>query len=129
MIRDRLKTAQSRYKSYADNRRRDLEFQVGDMVFLRVAPKVGIKRFGKKGKLGPRFIGPFAIIERIGSLAYRLALPPSLERLHDVFHVSMLRKYVYDSSHVLPSIPEDVEPDMSYIEQPIQVIDTKVQES
>ena len=73
-------------------------------------------------------MGLLRLLERVGNLAYRLALPPSLERLHDVFHVSMLRKYVYDPSHVLPSIPEDVEPDMSYVEQPIQVIDTKVQE-
>ena len=100
-IRERIKAAQDRQKSYADNRRKEIEFAVGDKVFLKIAPMKGIMRFGKKGKLSPRFIGPFEILERIGDLAYRLALPPNLSGVHNVFHVSMLRKYVYDPSHVL----------------------------
>ena len=89
-------TTQSRQKSYADERRKDLEFDVGDMVFLKVAPMKGVLRFEKKGKLSPHFVGPFEILERIGPIAYRLALPPSLFAVHDVFHVSMLRRYVAD---------------------------------
>ncbi|KAL0560462.1 hypothetical protein IC582_000867 [Cucumis melo] len=93
-IRARMLTAHSRQKSYADVRHKDLEFDVGDMVFLKVAPMKGVLRFEKKGKLSPRFVGPFEILERIGPVAYRLALPPSFSAVHDVFHVFMLRKYV-----------------------------------
>jgi hypothetical protein len=89
-----MSAAQSRKKSYADNRRRPLEFKVGDCVFLKVSPMRGVMRFGKKGKLSPRFIGPFKITQRVGKLAYRIALPPDLVKTHDVFHVSMLRKYI-----------------------------------
>ncbi|KAL0549347.1 hypothetical protein IC582_013828 [Cucumis melo] len=86
-IRSRMHTAQSRQKSYADVRRKDLEFEVGDKVFLKVAPMRGVLRFERRGKLSPRFVGPFEILERIGPVAYRLALPPSLSTVHDVFHV------------------------------------------
>ena len=96
LIRQRLFTAQSRQKSYADVRRRPLEFEVRDHFFLKVMPKRGVVRFGKRGKLSPRFIGPFEILERIGTVAYRLALPPSMSSVHEVFHVSMLHKYTPD---------------------------------
>ena len=82
-----MRTAQSRQKSYVDVRRRDLEFEVGDKVFLKVAPMKDVLRFGRKGKLSPRFIGPFEILERVGQVAYRLALPPILLGVHNVFHV------------------------------------------
>ncbi|KAL6209665.1 hypothetical protein ACLB2K_020605 [Fragaria x ananassa] len=80
---------------------KDLEFQVGDWVFLKLSPWKWVIRFGKRGKLSPRYIGPYEIIERVGSLAYRLVLPPELSRIHNVFHVSMFRKYIADPSHVL----------------------------
>ena len=99
LIRQRLLTAQSRKKGYASVRRRPLEFEVGDHVFLKVMPKRGVVRFGKRGKLSPRFIGPFEIIERIGTVAYRLALLPSMSGVHEVFHVSMLRRYTPDPAH------------------------------
>ena len=82
-------------------RRRPLEFEVGDHIFLKVKPKRGVVRSGKRGKLSPRFIGPFEILERIGVVAYRLALPPNMSGVHEVFHVSMLRKYTPDPSHVV----------------------------
>ena len=85
--------AQSWQKSYADVRRRPLEFEVGDHVFLKVMPKRGVVRFGKRGKLSPKFVGPFEILERIDTIAYRLALPPSMTGVHEVFHISMLQKY------------------------------------
>ncbi|KAL0539433.1 hypothetical protein IC582_023645 [Cucumis melo] len=103
-IRARMLTAQSRQKSYADVRCKDLEFYVGDMVFLKVAPMKGVLRFEKKGKLSPRFVGPFEILERIGPVAYYLAFPPSFSTVHDVFHVSMLRKYIADPTHVVRTI-------------------------
>jgi hypothetical protein len=94
VIKERMSAAQSQQKSYVDNQRRPLEFEVGDRVFLKVSPMRGVMRFGKKGKLSPRFVGLFEITERVGRLAYRIALPPDLIRTHDVFHVSMLRKYI-----------------------------------
>ena len=96
VARDRLRVAQSHQKSYADKRRRPLEFEVGDYVMLKVSPMKGVKRFGAKGKLAPRFVGPFKVLERIGSMAYRLELPKQLKGVHDVFHVSMLRKFFRD---------------------------------
>ncbi|KAM6563348.1 hypothetical protein CsatB_023346 [Cannabis sativa] len=85
----------------------------------------GIRRFGKKGKLSPRFIGPFEILEKVGQVAYRLALPPSLSAVHNVFHVSMLRKYVSDPMHVLSYETLELQPDLSYDEQPVQILDKK----
>ncbi|XP_073153143.1 uncharacterized protein [Henckelia pumila] len=122
-IRDRMRTAQSRQKSYADHRRRDLEFSVGGHVFVRVAPMKGVMRFGKKGKLAPRFIGPFEILDRVGALAYRVALPPNLDEVHNVFHVSMLRKYISNPSHVVSMETLRLSPHMTYEERPIQILD------
>ena len=101
LIRQCLLTAQSRQKSYADVRRRPLEFEVGDHVFLKVMPNREVVRFGKRGKLSSRFIGPFEILERIGTVTYRLALPPSMTGVYEVFHISMLRKYTPDPPHVV----------------------------
>ena len=101
LIRQCLLMAQSRQKSYTDMRRRPLEFEVGDHVFLKVMPKRGVVRFGKRGKLSLKFIRPFEILERIGTVAYWLALPPSMIGVHKVFHVSMLQKYTPDPAHVV----------------------------
>ncbi|XP_074562821.1 uncharacterized protein LOC141819419 [Curcuma longa] len=98
-----MSEAHDRQKSYADQRRRPLEFLVGDHVFLRVSPTKGVKRFGLKGKLAPRYIGPFEILERVGEVAY-LALPPTLA-VFSVLHVSMLRKYISHPSHILREVP------------------------
>ncbi|XP_073034915.1 uncharacterized protein [Primulina eburnea] len=125
MIRKRMKAAQDRQASYANKRRRPLEFQVGDQVFLKVSPFRGTMRFGRKGKLAPRYIGPYAIVERIGTLAYRLDLPQSLSAIHDVFHVSMLRKYEPDPSHILRTDEVELDSSLSYIEHPVQILDRK----
>ena len=101
LIRQRLLMAQNRHKRYADVRRRPLEFEVGDHFFLKVMPNRGVVRFDKRGKLSQRFIGSFEILERVGTVAYRLALPPSMSGVHEVFHVSMLRKYTPDPAHVV----------------------------
>ncbi|XP_024177842.1 uncharacterized protein LOC112183735 [Rosa chinensis] len=127
VIRERLKMAQSRQNNYADNRRKILEFQVGDWVFLKLSPWKGVVRFGKRGKLSLRYIGPYEIEERVGLVAYRLALPPQLSRLHDVFHVSMLRKYIADPSHVLPTQPITLREDLSYEEELVQILDRREQ--
>ena len=100
MIHDQMRTSQSRQKSYVDNRRQKLGFDVGDHVFLKVSPFKGIMRFGKSGKLSPMYVRPFEILWRYGVVAYELAFPSKLAAIHLVFHVSMLRKYLLDDSHV-----------------------------
>ena len=127
-IRKRVLATQSRQKKYVDPMRRDVEFSVGDMVFLKVAPMKGVMRFGKKGKLSPKFIGQFEILERVGNVAYRLALPPSLSSVHNVFHISLLRKYISDPSHLLSYEPLELNRDLTYEEQPVQVLDRKEKE-
>ena len=101
LLQQRLLTTQSRQKSYADVPRRPLEFEVGDHVFLKVMPKRGVVGFGKRGKLSPRFIGPFEILERVGTVAYQLALPSSMSGVYEVFYVFMLRRYTLDPAHVV----------------------------
>ena len=96
IIRDNLKIAQSRQKSYYDNKHRDMVYKAGDQAYLRVTPLRGTQRFGIKGKLAPRYVGPFNILSRHGELAYRLELPPNLSKVHDVFHVSQLKKCFKD---------------------------------
>ncbi|XP_042432693.1 uncharacterized protein LOC122019271 [Zingiber officinale] len=120
-----MSEAQDRQKSYADRRRRPLEFFVDDHVFLRVSPTKGVRRFGLKGKLAPHYIGPFHILERIGEVAYRLSLPPSLAGVHDVFHVSMLRKYVPHPMHILTDVSITLQPDVTYEEVPVRILDRK----
>jgi len=98
VIRQKMKTAQDRQKSYTDLRRRAIEFEVRDKVLLRASPRKGVMRFGKKSKLSLKFIGPYEILDGVGEVAYRLALPPCLAKVHNAFHVSQLRKYLRDTS-------------------------------
>ncbi|KAK2374394.1 hypothetical protein QL285_075360 [Trifolium repens] len=122
-IRDKLKVAQSRQKSYADKRRRFLEFQEGDHVFLRVTPKLGLRGVFKTKKLCPRFIGPYQILRRVGPVAYQLALPPSMSGLHDVFHVSQLRKYIPDPYQPVELEQIDLQPDLTYQPDPVRIVE------
>ena len=105
-------------------RRRPLEFEVGDHVFLKVIPKRGVVRFSKREKLSPRFIGPIEVLERIGTIAYRLALPPSMSGVHEVFHVSMLRKYTPDLAHVVDWGQIEVDTDGTFEEGPVCIVDS-----
>ena len=127
LIRQRLLTAQSRHKSYADVRRQPLEFEVGDQVFLKVIPKRGVVKFGKRDKLSSRFIGPFEILERVGTIAYRLALPPSMSDVHEVFHVSMLRRYIPDPVHVVDWGEIEVDTYETFEEGPVCIMDSRDQ--
>ncbi|KAL5838964.1 hypothetical protein ACOSQ4_011572 [Xanthoceras sorbifolium] len=122
IIQERLKVVQSRQKSYADLHRREVEYEIGDYVFLKVTPMRGVTRFGVKGKLAPRYIGPFEIIERVGQVAYRLNLPAQLGHVHNVFHVSMLRKYTADPSHIVPHSEIPLREDVTYEEQPLRIL-------
>ena len=101
---------------------KDLEFEVEDQVFLKLSPRKGVVRFRKQGKLNPRYIGPFEIVDGIGPVAYRLDLPEEFSRVHNVFHISMLRKYIPDSSHVLETPEIELRDDLSYEEQPVQIL-------
>ena len=102
-----------------------MEYEVGEKVCLRVLPWKGVIRFSRKGKLSPRYIGPYEILERIGPLAYRLALPPEMSQIHDVFHVSMLRRYRYDPTYILKNEEVEITNDLSYIEELIKIIGYK----
>ena len=123
-VREKLKAAQSRQKSYADNRRRALEFQEGDYLYLKVAPIRGTRRFQIRGKLAPRYIGPFKINEKVGAVAYRLELPPEMSDVHDVFHVSQLKKCLRVPEEQVPLEAMDLQPDLQYQERPIRILDT-----
>ena len=124
LIRERILAAQSRQKSYADKRRRPLEFQVGDLVMLKVSPMKGVQRFGRRGKLAPRYIGPFQILERIGAVSYRLDLPASMSSIHKVFHVSMLKKHLHDEEQqrVLDAPEIELQEDLTIIEIPVCIL-------
>jgi hypothetical protein len=124
MIRDNLKIAQSRQKSYADTRRRELTFEVGDYVYLKVSPMRSVKRFNMKGKLAPRYIGPFKIIERRGEVAYQLELPKSLVGVHDVFHVSQLKKCLRVPEEQIPLEELTVKEDLTYEEFLVRILET-----
>jgi hypothetical protein len=116
MIRDNLRVAQSRQKSYADTRRRKLSFKVGDYVYLKVSPMRNVRRFNMKGKLAPRYVRPFKILERLGEVAYQLELP------HDVFHVSQLKKCLWIPEEQISL--ETVKEDLTYEEYPIKILKT-----
>ncbi|XP_024990615.1 uncharacterized protein LOC112524904 [Cynara cardunculus var. scolymus] len=112
-----MKAAQDRQKSYADKRRRPIEFNVGDMVMLKVSPWKGVLRFCKQGKLSPRFVGPFKILERVGKQAYRLELPEELAGIHDVFHVGYLRKCLGKHAEAVPLAEVKVDKRLTYTKE------------
>jgi len=129
LIRDRLKVAQSRHKSYADAKRKEVMCEVGDRAYLRVSPLRGIKRFGIKGKLAPRFIGPYRVLARKGEVAYQLELPEALSAIHNVFHVSQLKKChpeMVDTPlrDTVPLEEVQLENDLTYEEKPVKILET-----
>ncbi|KAD2806024.1 hypothetical protein E3N88_39401 [Mikania micrantha] len=125
VIKACMKAAQDRQKSYADKRRRPIEFDAGDRVLLKVSPWKGIIRFRKRDKLSPRYIGPFRIEARVGKVAYRLDLPEELNGIHPTFHVSHLRKCLADELAHVPLDDIKVDDRLNYIEEPVAIVDTK----
>ena len=125
-IRERLKSSRDRQKSYADRRRKPLEFQIGDRVLLKVSPWKGVIRFGKRGKLNPRYIGPFEIISRVGPVAYKLQLPIELNKVHPVFHVSNLKKCLSDETLVIPLDEIALNENLNFVEEPVEIMDREV---
>ncbi|GJV16202.1 hypothetical protein Tco_1361525 [Tanacetum coccineum] len=126
LIKEKLKAARDRQKSYADNRRKPLEFEVGDRVMLKVSPWKGVIRFGKKGKLAPRYVGPFEILERVGPVAYQLRLPEELSGVHDTFHVSNLKKCLADASLRVPLDEIKVDKTLRFVEEPVEIMDREI---
>jgi hypothetical protein len=120
-----LKEAQARQKSYVDKRRQPLYFLVGDYVYLKVSPMKGVSHFGVKGKLAPWYIGPFPVFEQYGAVAYRLQLPETLSAVHNVFHVSQLKKCLRVPDRTIEVTDVALEPDLTYLEHPIRVLDQK----
>ncbi|SPT17720.1 unnamed protein product [Triticum aestivum] len=123
VIRDNLKAAQSRQKSYYDSKHRDVAFEIGDHVYLRVSPMKGTRRFGIKGKLAPRYVGPFKIVGKRGDLAYQLELPSNFANVHDVFHVSQLRKWFKTPERTINFEEIDLQEDLSYHEHPVAILE------
>nr|GEU98061.1 putative reverse transcriptase domain-containing protein [Tanacetum cinerariifolium] len=125
-IKERLKVARDRQKSYTDKRQEPLEFSVGDKVLLKVSPRKGVVRFGKRGKLSPRYVGPFEIVERVGPVAYRLRLPKELVGVHDTFHVSKLKKCLADVNLHVPLDEVNVDDKLRFVEETIEILDRGV---
>ncbi|GKF39042.1 hypothetical protein Tco_0119103 [Tanacetum coccineum] len=123
LIKEKLKAARDRQKSYADKRRKPLEFKVGDRVLLKVLPWKNVVRFGKKGKLAPRYVGPFKILERIGLVDYRLRLLEELSGVHDTFHVSNLKKCLADANLHVPLDEIKVDKTLHFFEEPVEIMD------
>ncbi|GJU36347.1 reverse transcriptase domain-containing protein [Tanacetum coccineum] len=126
LIKEQLKAAGDHQKSYADNRHKRLEFEVGDKVLLKVSPWKGVMRFGKKVKLAPRYVGPFEILERIGPVAYRLRLPNEWSEVHDTFHVSNLKKCLADANLHVPLDEIEVDKTLHFVEKPVEIMDRQV---
>jgi hypothetical protein len=124
MVRENMRVAQSRQKSYTDHRRRELNFEVGDFVYLKVSPMWGLCHFKFRGKLTPRFIGPFKILEKRGEVAYQLELLPQLSDVLDVFHVSQLKKCLQVPEKQIPMEDLDAKEDLSYQEYPVKILET-----
>ncbi|GKB08355.1 putative reverse transcriptase domain-containing protein [Tanacetum coccineum] len=127
-IKSRIQAARDRQKSYANIRRKPMVFQVGDKVMLKVSPWKGVVRFGKRGKLNPRYVGPFKVIERVGTVAYKLELPQQLSRVHNTFHVSNLKKCLSDESLVIPLEELRVDDKLHFVEEPVEVMDREIKQ-
>ncbi|GJU84441.1 putative reverse transcriptase domain-containing protein [Tanacetum coccineum] len=125
-IKQRMQAARDRQKSYADLKRKPMEFQVGDKVMLKVSPWKGVVRFGKRGKLNPRYVGPFKVIERVGEVAYKLELPEELSRVHNTFHVSNLKKCHADEPLAVPLDGLNLDDKLHFVEEPVEIVDREV---
>ncbi|GJX32679.1 putative reverse transcriptase domain-containing protein [Tanacetum coccineum] len=125
-IKHRMQAARDRQKSYADVRRKPLEFQVGDRVMLKVSPWKGVVRFGKRGKLNPRYIGPFKVLAKVGTVAYRLELPQQLSRVHSTFHVSNLKKCLSDEPLAVPLDEIHIDDKLHFVEEPVEILEREV---
>ncbi|GJR49404.1 putative reverse transcriptase domain-containing protein [Tanacetum coccineum] len=125
-IKNRIQAARDHQKSYADVRRKPLEFQVGDKVMLKVSPCKRVIRFGKRGKLNPRYLRPFEVLAKVGPIAYRLELPQQLSKVHSTFHMSNLKKCLSDETLVIPLDEIQIDDKLYFIKEPVEIIDQEV---
>ncbi|GJX79491.1 putative reverse transcriptase domain-containing protein [Tanacetum coccineum] len=125
-IKQRMQAARDRQKSYADLKRKPMEFQVGDKVMLKVSPWKGVVRFGKRGKLNPRYVGPFKVLEKVGEVAYKLELPKELSRVHNTFHVSNLKKCHADEPLAVPLDGLHLDDKLHFVEEPLEIVGREV---
>ncbi|GKF58376.1 hypothetical protein Tco_0171913, partial [Tanacetum coccineum] len=121
-----MQVARDRKKSYADLKRKPMEFQVGDKVMLKVSPWKGVVRFVKQGKLNPRYVGPFKMLEKVGSVAYKLKLPEELSRVHNMFHVSNLKKCYADEPLAVLLDGLHFDDKLQFVEEPVKIMDHEV---
>ena len=128
MIRERLKVSTDRQKSYDDMRRKDIRYEIGEFFFFESITLEEANEIWEKGKLRPRIIGPYEVIEKVGPVAYKLALPLELENIHNIFHVSMLRRYKSNPSHVVSLEMIELRPDLTYEDEPIEILAREVKE-
>ncbi|GJV53873.1 putative reverse transcriptase domain-containing protein [Tanacetum coccineum] len=125
-IKQRMQATHDRQKSYADLKRKSMEFQVGDKVMLKVSPWKGVVHFGKRGKLNPRYVGPFKVLEKVGAVAYKLELPRELSRVHNIFHVSNLKKCYADESLAVLLDGLHIDDKLHFVEEPVEIMERKV---
>ncbi|GJX33046.1 hypothetical protein Tco_0242901 [Tanacetum coccineum] len=118
-----MQTARDRQKSYADLKRKPMEFQVGDRVMLKVSPWKGVIRFGKRGKINPRYVGSFKVLEKFRSVAYKLELPQELSKVHNTFHVSNLKKCYFDEPLAVPLEGLHVDDKLCFVKEPVEIMD------
>ncbi|GJU93273.1 hypothetical protein Tco_1318029 [Tanacetum coccineum] len=123
-----MQTARDRQKSYADKKRKPMDFQVGDKVMLKVSPWKGVVRFGKRGKLNPRYVRPFKVLEKVGAIAYKLELPQELSRVHNTFHVSNLKRCYSDDPLTVPLDGLHVDDKLQFVEEPVEIMDREVKQ-
>ncbi|GKE10113.1 putative reverse transcriptase domain-containing protein [Tanacetum coccineum] len=127
-IKQRIQTARDRQKSYAHLKRKPMGFQLEDKVMLKVSPWKGVVRFGKRGKLNPRYVGPFKVLKKVGTIAYKLELPQELSRVHNTFHVSNLKKCYSDDPLVVPLEGLQVDDKLHFVEEPVEIMDREVKQ-
>ncbi|GJV20521.1 putative reverse transcriptase domain-containing protein [Tanacetum coccineum] len=125
-IKQRIQAARDRQKSYTDLKRKPMEFQVGDRVMLKVSPWKGVVRFGKRGKLNPRYVGPFEVLEKVGSVAYKLELPQELSRVHNTFYVSNLKKCYSDEPLAVPLEGLHIDDKLQFVEEPVEILEREI---
>ncbi|GJX20178.1 putative reverse transcriptase domain-containing protein [Tanacetum coccineum] len=125
-IKQRMQAARDQQKSYIDLKLKPMEFQVGDRVMLKVSPWKGVVHFGKRGKLNPRYVGPFKVLEKVGSVTYKLELPQELSRVHNIFHVSNLKKCYFDEPLAVPLEGLHVDNKLRFVEKPVEIMDQEV---
>ncbi|GJV94052.1 putative reverse transcriptase domain-containing protein [Tanacetum coccineum] len=126
LVKQRMQAAQDRQKSYADRKQKSMEFEVGDMVMLKVSPWKGVVRFGKRGKLNPRYVGPFRVLAKVGKVAYRLELPQDFSRVHHTFHVSNMKKCYADEPLVMPLEGIHVDDKLQFVEEPVEIMEWEI---